>query len=236
MAPALLFDLDGTLVDTATDLAMTLNRLLAECGYPTLSHRRIRRFVGGGARGIVRGGLRSVGGPADEATIDAWVHRFLAVYDAAPAANSHPFPGARELVPRLHADGWRLGVCTNKPQLPADHVVDHLGLAGAFGAVVGGDAVAAKKPDPGHIDAVLARLNAGRADAVLVGDSRTDLDAARNAGIPVVLVTHGYTEMPVTGMGADRVITHFDALPAALDALGACAGTRGSLTRVWPGR
>jgi len=217
MRRAVLCDLDGTLVDTAADLAAALNGLLAELGHAPLSRRRIRRFVGGGAAGLVSGGLRAAGCETDAERERAHVARFLELYAAAPAAHSRPFPGVAETLAALAADGWRLGVCTNKPHALAERILDDLGLARHFGAVVGGDSVPAKKPDAGHVRTTLDALDVPHTGGVLVGDSRTDLLAARNAGIPVVLVTYGYTEMPVTAMGADRVIGGFDALPHVLD-------------------
>ncbi|SDG01171.1 phosphoglycolate phosphatase [Limimonas halophila] len=218
MRRAVLCDLDGTLVDTVADLAAALNGLLAELGYPALSRRRIRRFVGGGAVGLVSGGLAEVGhAPADEEARQRLVARFLELYAAAPAAHSRPFPGVADTLAALAADGWRLAVCTNKPQHLAERILADLDLDRHFGAVVGGDSVPAKKPDAGHIRTTLDALDVPHQGGVLVGDSRTDRLAARNAEIPVVLVTYGYTEMPVTGMGAARVIGSFDTLPAVLD-------------------
>lgn len=217
MRRAVLCDLDGTLVDTAADLAAALNGLLAELGYPPLPRRRVRRFVGGGAVGLVHGGLRAAGHVPDAEAERRHVQRFLDLYAAAPAAHSRPFAGVADTLATLAADGWRLGVCTNKPHGLAERILRELDLHRHFGAVVGGDSVPAKKPDAGHIRTTLDALDVAPEAGVLVGDSRTDLLAARNAGIPVVLVTYGYTEMPVTGMGAERVIGGFDALPVVLD-------------------
>lgn len=219
MAPALLCDLDGTLVDTVHDLTAALNRLLTLDKLEPLAENRVRRLVGRGAARLVADGYGCAGRPLDTATLDEKVQAFLAIYDAAPAAHSPPYPGVRTTLNTLRAKGWRLGVCTNKPQLPSEIILEALGLADLFDAVGGGDRFPVRKPDGTHLLATLELMSVAPETAVLVGDSRIDLMAARDAQIPVVLVTYGYGEGDMTALRPDALIESFDALPGVLDNL-----------------
>ncbi|WP_206607866.1 HAD-IA family hydrolase [Ferruginivarius sediminum] len=222
MAPVLLCDLDGTLVDTVADLTVALNRLLTERGLGTLPQRRVRGLVGRGAARLVESGLAEMGGAVGPDGLSACVARFLEIYEAAPAVHSRPYPGVIETLTSLRAAGWRLGVCTNKPQAPSEAILDAFELSPFFEAVGGGDRFPVRKPDGGHLHATLELIMGGDAKAaraVLVGDSRTDLDAARNARLPVVLVDYGYTDVPAAELGGDAVISSFAALPEALEGI-----------------
>lgn len=220
MAPVLLCDLDGTLVDTVADLTVALNRLLAERGLPPLGEGTVRRLVGRGAARLVARGLDAAGGPVSDDELAPLVHRFLEIYEAAPAATSRPYPGVVECLERLAAEGWRLGVVTNKPQAPSEAILQALGLGRFFEAVAGGDRFPVRKPDGGHIRATLELMGAAPARAALVGDSETDLAAGRDAGVPVVLVDYGYSEVPAARLGPERVISGFGELPQVLAELG----------------
>jgi phosphoglycolate phosphatase len=155
--------------------------------------------------------------------LDLLYARFLERYTARPADNSTVHGGVVEVLQRLGTEGLRLGVCTNKAQAPTDRLLAALGLERFFAAIVGGDAVPAKKPDPGHLRAVLERLGAAPARSVMVGDSEHDVLAARSLGVPSVLVSFGYTPVPARALGAERVIDHFLDLPAALASLAGVA-------------
>jgi phosphoglycolate phosphatase len=220
MTPALLCDLDGTLVDTVHDLAAALNRLLAEAGLPARRESEVRGLVGQGAARLVADGFAAAGRPLAEADWDRAVKRFLAIYEADPAAHSPPYPGVAATLARLRHSGWRLGVCTNKPQAPAETILRALDLAQFFDGVGGGDRFPARKPDGAHVHATLELMGTDPAHAVLVGDSRIDLMAARDAGIPMVLVTYGYGEPDLASLGPAAVIDRFEALPDALAGLG----------------
>lgn len=228
--PVLLCDLDGTLVDTAADLTDSLNRLLAEHGLAPLPERRVRHLVGRGAGRLVEAGLAEAGAPADGDALPAYTARFLDIYEAAPAARSRPYPGVSGTLESLRATGWRLGVCTNKPQALSEAVLRELGLLDLFEAVGGGDRFPVRKPDGAHLHAILELMGAGAAaeHAVLVGDSRTDVRAARDAGVPVVLVDYGYTDTPADQLGGDAVISEFAALPQTLSRV--TAACRSSVT------
>lgn len=217
--PAVLFDLDGTLVDSAPDLRCALARMLAEEGLPAPDLAAVRGMVGEGARVLVERALRSVGAAFDDRRLARLHARFLDLYAAAPCRDTVLYDGARETLARLHAAGTRLGLCTNKPQRPTGLLLRALGLETLFGTVLGGDALPWRKPDPRHALTALERLGSEPGRAVLVGDSRIDLATARAAGLPCVLVSFGYSDAPVDQLGADAVIDHLDVLPGVLDRL-----------------
>jgi len=210
---AVIFDLDGTLVDTVLDLGDSLNRLLAEYGRAPIRPEEIRRMIGDGAAKLVERGFLAAGGLA--APLPALVKRFLDIYEPAAAARSQPFPGVPATLARLAAAGRRLGVCTNKPDEATRRILEALELAPYFGAVSGGD-VPARKPDARHLLGVVERLGALPARSLMVGDSMNDVTAARNAGMAVVVVSFGYTTLPAAQLGADAVIDEFPALSGLL--------------------
>jgi len=218
---AIVFDLDGTLVDTLGDILNALNRVMVEEGLRDIAHEEGRIMVGGGARWLVEQALAEAGGGADTARVDACYARFLDYYLAAPAVASRPFPGVTEVLGRLAADGHLFGVCTNKPHEITLRVLEALDLARFFGAaVLGGDALAVRKPDAAHLLAVLGQMGADPARALMIGDSETDVAVARNAGVPVAVVDFGYTARPASELGADAVISSFAELPGMIARLG----------------
>jgi phosphoglycolate phosphatase len=203
---AIAFDLDGTLVDTAPDLHGVLNRVLSEHGRPAVALDDVRLMVGDGARVLIERGFAATGGwPAALDPIEA-TRRFVDLYSADPCRLSRPFDGVVETLEVLRARGLTLGVCTNKPQRPTELLLEALDLDRFFAAVIGGDALPVRKPDPGHLGAVLERLDVRPAEAVYVGDSANDVAAARGLAVPCVLVGHGYTTVPVAELGGDLVI------------------------------
>jgi phosphoglycolate phosphatase len=216
---AVVFDLDGTLVDTAPDLHAHLNEMLAELGRPGLALAEIRPMIGDGARALLQRGLEASGGLPAGADLDALFLDFLTRYTARPVRFGRVYDGVAGVLEAFRAAGVRLGVCTNKAQAPSDRVLAELGLEGYFPVVIGGDSLAVRKPDPGHLRAVLARLGGAPGRAVMVGDSATDLATARAAGLPCVLVSFGYTPIAAAALGADRVIDSMDELPDALAGL-----------------
>ena len=220
---AVVFDLDGTLVDTAPDLHAHLNALLAELGRGPASLEAVRLMVGDGSRVLIQRTLAATGGPPNDAELDELVRRFIARYTAKPLRLSAVYPGVRGALDALAARGVRLGVCTNKPQLPTDRLLELLGMAGRFGSAIGGDALPVRKPDGGHLRAVLERLGVEPTAAVMVGDSTNDVLAARALGVPCVVVDFGYTTVPPHELGADAVIGHFDQLLPTLERLGRAA-------------
>ena len=177
-------------------------------------------MIGDGARVLIERALAELGQPRDAGLVERLFARFRARYAEEPCRASSLYPGARELLGKLRAEGFRLGLCTNKPQAATLGLLRALGLDGCFGAVLGGDAVPARKPDPAHLAAVLAALGSTPGRSVMVGDSRNDLAAARGLGVPCVLVSFGYTPVPARDLGADAVIDRLADLPAVLTAIG----------------
>jgi phosphoglycolate phosphatase len=221
----IVFDLDGTLVDTAPDILAYLNDMLIELGRPDLALDRVRPMIGDGVRALLIRGLEASGGVPDDLDIDALFHRYLHRYAKEPVRTGRPYPGMVDLLEALASSGVRMGVCTNKPQAPADRLLRMLDLDRFFPAVIGGDALPLKKPDAAHLLAVLERLDVKPERATLVGDSAIDLETARAAGIPCILVSYGYTAIPAAALGADRVVDRAADLAAALTSLGTPPGS-----------
>lgn len=217
------FDLDGTLVDTAPDLVGTLNVLLEQEGIAPLPMELARPLIGHGARRLLERGFEVAGEPLPTERMAGLFDRFLAHYSAHLADGSRPYPGCVAALQTLRGAGATLAVCTNKPTELSMALLQTLGMAGLFAAIVGPEAAPARKPDPRHLRAAIAAAG-GRIDrALLVGDADTDAGAARAAGTPLILVSFGYTETPVAELAPDVLIHHFDQLPeACLRLLAAC--------------
>jgi phosphoglycolate phosphatase len=218
---AVIFDLDGTLVDTLPDLHVALNCVLEEEGLQTLAPAETRLMIGGGARNLIELAFQKRQVAAEGDRIEAGFDRFLDYYGAEPTVHSRPYPGVLEALTTLSKGGAALGVCTNKPQDMAQQVLQGLKLAHFFGdAVIGGDALPVRKPDARHLLAVVERTGRTPDKTIMVGDSETDVGAARNANIPVIAVDFGYTALTPEELKADIIISHFDELLPALVTLG----------------
>ncbi|MDO8607443.1 MAG: phosphoglycolate phosphatase [Phaeospirillum sp.] len=215
MTHAVVFDLDGTLIDSAPDVAAALNRLLAEEGRRRLSLPEVQQLVGEGAGALIERAWTATGAPADRQAVAALIERYLVFYRAHPADHTIIYDGVPEELARLAGLGVKMGICTNKPHAMTLIVLDALGLSGRFDAVLGGD-YPRRKPDGQHIRETLRLMGADGLPALYVGDSRTDVLAARDAGLPVICVTYGYARMPVEQLGADRLIDRFGDLGCAL--------------------
>lgn len=220
-APLLVLDLDGTLVDTAGDLIATLNRLLAGEGLKPLSRADAGTLFGAGARAMIERGYQLNGVALDSATLDRLFAAYIPIYEANIAVESRPFPGLVAALDRFQAAGWQLAVCTNKLEGLSRRLLDALDLTPRFAAICGGDTFPVRKPDAAHLLGTIARAGGDPARAVMVGDSVTDVATAKNAGVPVVGVTFGYTDQPIASFDPDAVIDHFDELWAAVAGLGA---------------
>ncbi len=206
---AIVFDLDGTLVDSARDIVAALDRLLVEQGRPAVGFAAGRAMIGDGARVLIERGFAATGGPAQD--IDGALKRWFELYAADIAGHSRPYPGVRETLTEFRRRGLVLAVCTNKADAPSRQLLAELDLASPFAVIVGGD-VAHRKPDPRHILDTLAALGVAPGDALMVGDSPNDAKAAQAAGVPVVVVDYGYSHIPVRELGADAVISDFGKL------------------------
>jgi phosphoglycolate phosphatase len=216
VAPTVVLDLDGTLVDSAPDLVATLNIIFARTGLPPVAYDAARNMVGGGARALIVRGLKAEGRTLDEIEIDRMVSDFIDHYAAHIADQSRPFPGLESALDTLAARNCRLAVCTNKLEWLAVRLLDALALSQRFATICGGDTFGLQKPNPEMLRRTIARAGGDAGSTVMVGDSLTDITTARAAGVPVVAVDYGYTERPVAEMGADRVIGALSALPDAV--------------------
>jgi phosphoglycolate phosphatase len=219
MPPTLVFDLDGTLVDTATDLVATLNVILEREGFNPVAFGEARAMVGHGARLLIERGLAANGATLSKGTVDRLFDEYIDYYAAHIADTSRPFPGVVETLEACAADGWLLAVCTNKLEGLSRLLLDALGLSDSFAAICGADTFSARKPDPLALTETILRAGGDLTRAVMVGDSKTDIDTARAARIPVIAVDFGYTSVPVSELGPDVVISHFDQLRPALSRL-----------------
>ncbi len=212
---SIIFDLDGTLVDTAPDICAALNHALGALGRPPVPAEDVRHMVGHGARALLRQGL-AASGESTPALVETGFPIFLDYYRAHIADGSKPWPGVEAALNRLAAAGHRLAICTNKAVVLADALVAALGWQSRFAAVLGYDSVPAPKPDAGHVWAAIDAAGGVRGRAVFVGDSITDVAAARAAGVPVIVVGFGFSDRPVTDLGADAIIDHYDHLDDAV--------------------
>jgi len=216
---AVLFDLDGTLIETAPDLCCALNHTLVKAGRECVELGQVRHMIGDGARVMLRLGLEATGRAPDDDEIEQWFAALLDYYWDHVADKSFAFPGVRPALDRLRAAGLKLAVCTNKPRRLSNRLFEQLKMSHYFDAVLGGDSLPVRKPHADHILGTLEAIGVASDRAVMVGDSANDLYVARNAGIPVILVTFGYTTVPVQDLGADALIDHFDQLLPALNKL-----------------
>jgi phosphoglycolate phosphatase len=217
---AILFDLDGTLVDTAPDLAAATDYALDRAGRPMIGLEAVRSLVGDGARALLEKGFRASGGMPAPDQFETAFKDFMIYYGRHLADTSRPFAGVTTSLAQLAEQDYALAVCTNKPEAFSRSLLDQLGLTSFFGAIVGGDSLLVRKPDPGHIRGTLDKLGSSFDWAAMVGDSANDVNAARAAGLPCVVVSFGYTSIPPAELGGDRLIDHFSELAGAIAALG----------------
>lgn len=212
---AVVFDLDGTLIDSAPDLARALNLVLAERDRPQVTLQQVHGFIGDGVAKLVERGLNATGG-ADGETRKRAVLRFLEIYEAAPAMLTRPYDGVVETLALLREEGRLLAVCTNKPGIATAGVLSALGLDGFFGAVVGGDTLPVRKPDPAPLRFALEQLGAAPSDALMIGDNEHDAATAAAAGLPCLLVSYGYAREPLASLRSEGILDRFDEIPARL--------------------
>ena len=216
---AIVFDLDGTLVDTAPDLIGTLNVIFAREGLKPVPYESARNLIGGGARVMIQRGLDAEGRAAAPAVLERMFADFIAYYSAHIADRSQPFPGLERTLDALAANDCILAVCTNKLEGLSRQLLDALKLSKRFAAICGQDTFGVQKPDPEILRRTIIAAGGRLERAVMVGDSLTDVRTARAAGVPIVAVTFGYTDRPVSEFAPDRIIERFDELPAAIEGL-----------------
>ena len=217
-APTVVFDLDGTLADTAADLIATLNVVLSREGLAPVPEERARPLVGAGAKALIECGFAGTNRDLTPERLDELYRFFLAWYADHICVETRLYPGVERALLRLEAAGCRLAVCTTKFEAHAVAVLKQLSVADRFAAICGRDTFPYIKPDPRQITLTIDRAGGRPESAVMIGDSRTDIVAAQAAGVPVIAVPFGYTDIPVTELNPDRVIAHFDDLPLAVEA------------------
>lgn len=218
-----IFDLDGTLADTAGDLLAAANEAMAPHGLPMLEPVADRAFAGRGGRAMILRALalagRPEGGAAELALTDAIYPALLDAYEARIARETTLFEGVETCLATLARRGWRIGICTNKPERLAILLLDALGVRDRFAAVLGADTLHVRKPDPLHFTETARRIGAHPARSVMIGDTLTDLTTARRAGVPCVLTGFGFAAEPMADLAPEAVVAHFDELPAVLERL-----------------
>ncbi|MGL5448004.1 MAG: HAD-IA family hydrolase [Rhabdaerophilum sp.] len=219
MRGTLVFDLDGTLAETAPDIMGTLNALLAGEGLNALPIGKARELVGAGARALIERGFKASGRPLSAEKLDELFAAFLPHYLGRVAQESFLFPGVEAALDRFAAEGYALAICTNKPEPHSLALLEALGIKNRFRAIIGRETLPFFKPDP-RVLLETIRLSGGEPSrAIMIGDSKTDLDTARAAQIPSIGVSFGYTDVPMAELQPDRLIHHFDALDEAVESL-----------------
>ena len=209
---AVIFDLDGTLVDTAPDLTRATNHVLAMNGRRAVSIDDVRAMVGRGARKLIALGFARTGSEVEPDRLDELFDVFVDFYAANIAVDSRLFPGAHAVLDRCRESGIALGICTNKLELLSRRLIGQLGLEGYFGAIVGQDTVQVAKPDPRPYREALRQLGVPAARSLFVGDSEIDVQTARAAGVPIIGMSFGYTERPVSDFGPDYLAADYGEL------------------------
>ena len=217
--PTIVFDLDGTLVDSAPDLINALNFVLNREGLPAVPMKSARSMIGAGARKLLERGLEVDGRHVSPGDLDRLTSDFIDYYAAHIADQSRPFEGLEGALDNLSARGCRLAVCTNKLEWLSKLLLDELGLSSRFSAICGADTFGVSKPDPAILQQTVARVGGRLASTVMVGDAGTDIGVARRADVPVIGVDFGYTDVPMADLKPDRLIGHMRDLPAAVASL-----------------
>ena len=215
------YDLDGTLIDSAADMQVAVSRVLADHGLPAITDQDARLFMGEGSQVTMRRAFAKWGRELADEEARAVTREFVRYYEAEPMRFTTAFDGVPEVVARFDRLGLRQGVCTNKFERPSRIILEALKLMPPILDVAGADTFAVRKPDPGHILQLIERIGGDPRRAVMIGDSVHDVAAAHAAGVPAVLVSWGYTARPAHELGAEAVIERFDALPEALARLAA---------------
>jgi len=217
--PTIIFDLDGTLIDTAPDILGTLDDILTREQIPLLPRQEALNFIGIGSRAMLERALTVAGHDTRPERIESLFSDFLDHYGTRLTEESRPYPGMIEALNALGQAGYRLAICTNKMEHHSLDLIERLGLTAHFKAICGRNTFAFCKPDGRHITATIERAGGDPTHAIMIGDTITDINAARNAGIPSIGVRFGYSERPIDELKPDRIISHFDELTAAIASL-----------------
>ena len=221
----IVFDLDGTLVDTAPDLITALNHVLVREGLPAVPLASARNMIGAGARKLLERGLEAEGRTVTVDELNRLTVDFIEFYAAHIADASRPFEGLEAALDDLASQGHQLAVCTNKLEWLSRRLLDALGLSRRFAAICGADTFGVSKPDPAILRQTVAKAGGAVTSSIMVGDSGNDIGVARRAGMPVIGVSFGYTDIPIAELNPDRLIHHMSDLPEAVGALCAVPGS-----------
>jgi phosphoglycolate phosphatase len=209
---AVIWDLDGTLIDSAPDLTTAVNVLLRENNRVALDTEVVRTMIGDGVGKLVERGFRTTGQPVDTADLPRLVDRFMRIYEIRATDKTRLYAGAHDALQRFQDAGIRQAICTNKPEAVTRQILDGLLIAEFFDVVVGGDTTSRKKPDPLPLRDCLQALGVSPGDSLLIGDSAVDVATARAVNMQVGVVTHGYAREPVRTLGADFLIEDLSTL------------------------
>ncbi len=215
----MVFDLDGTLVDSAPDLADALDLLLTEQGAPPLGLEVGRSLIGHGISNLVAKGLERSGLKLDGSELERRIKRFHEIYAANLSRKTVAYPGVKEGLAQFQEQGFRLAVCTNKLERYSRQILDDLKLAHHFDQVAGPDTFGIAKPDPRHLLMTIGSLDGSGKPALMIGDSEVDVALAKAAGIPVIAVTYGYAKSPLEALAPDALVDRFDQLPQSVGRL-----------------
>jgi phosphoglycolate phosphatase len=216
-----IYDLDGTLIDSAKDMQVAVSRVLTDHGLPEVTEDDVRNYMGQGSKVTMGKAFAKYGKTLDDAALSAVTREFVRYYEADPVSHTSAFAGVPEVVARFARLGLKQGVCTNKFERPSRMILEHLKLMPPISDVAGADTFPVRKPDPKHVLMLVERMGGSAKRAVMIGDSIHDVEAAHGAGLPAVLVSWGYTDRPASELGAEAVIERFDALPQALERIAA---------------
>jgi len=215
------YDLDGTLIDSAKDMQVAVSRVLADHGLPAVTEDDVRNYMGQGSKVTMGKAFAKYGRTLEDGALSAVTREFVRYYEADPVGHTTAFAGVSEVVARFARLGLRQGVCTNKFERPSRMILEHLNLMPPIADVAGADTFPVRKPDPKHILMLVERMGGSADRAVMIGDSIHDVHAAHGAGLPAVLVSWGYTDKPASELGAEQVIERFGDLPQALERIAA---------------
>lgn len=216
---AIVFDLDGTLVETSDEIWRALNHVLETSDRAPVPLEQALSYVGHGSRVLIERGFKATGEPVDPAILDGLVARFISFYENHIGETSRPYPGLIAFLERCQREHIKMAVCTNKFEGLSVKLLAALAMSRFFGAIIGPDTIGIKKPDPRPYREALSRIGAANARSLMIGDSETDILTARNAGVPVIAVPFGYTPQHVSTFNPDRVVEHYDDMWEAVTAL-----------------
>lgn len=211
-----IYDLDGTLIDSAKDMQLAVSHVLVDHGLPPVDEDDVRVFMGQGSKVTMAKAFAKYDKVLDDKALSAVTREFVRYYAADPVGHTVAFDGVAQVIAHFDKLGLKQGVCTNKFEAPSRTILEHLGLMPPIAGLAGADTFPVRKPDPRHILMLLERMGGDPARSVMVGDSIHDVEAAHAAGLPAVLVSWGYTDRPAGELGAEAVIQRFDALPQAM--------------------